>query len=87
MFAIQLNLSHVSCSAVRLTSFVVLSFKQAEPYIFIDDAVLAKALTWLITETYDERTSTFREVGNVLHEAMQVLPSILALRLLAQYKL
>lgn len=44
---------------------------QAKPYIFIDDAVINKAIEFLMTQ--QNVNGTFNEPGRVLHKAMQVL--------------
>jgi CD109 antigen len=53
-----------------LTAFVLKSFVQAKPYIFVDDDVINKAVDFLIDQ--QNADGTFREPGNVLHKAMQV---------------
>ncbi|KAL4240835.1 hypothetical protein ACF0H5_001623 [Mactra antiquata] len=56
-----------------LTAFVLKSFVQAKPYIFVDDKVIHKAIDWLIIqqETMGEFKGTFSEPGRVIHKAMQ----------------
>ena len=53
-----------------LTAFVLKSFVQAKPYIFVDDGVINKAVNWLIERQTQD--GTFDEPGKVLHKAMQV---------------
>ncbi|XP_060581969.1 CD109 antigen-like isoform X2 [Ruditapes philippinarum] len=52
-----------------LTAFVLKSFVQAKPYIFVDDDVINKAVDFLIDQ--QNADGTFREPGNVLNKAMQ----------------
>ena len=54
-----------------LTAFVVKSFAQAEPYIFIDKAIMKKALNWLLSQ-YNDDLGIFAEPGRVIHTEMQV---------------
>ena len=53
-----------------LTAFVVKSFVQAKPYIFIDDDVVIKAVNWLVSQ--QNPNGTFKEPGRVIHKEMQV---------------
>ncbi|KAH3723811.1 hypothetical protein DPMN_049605 [Dreissena polymorpha] len=52
-----------------LTAFVVKSFVQAKPYIFIDDAVISKSVTWLVAQQRPD--GSFAEPGLVIHKDMQ----------------
>ncbi|XP_053383073.1 CD109 antigen-like [Mercenaria mercenaria] len=52
-----------------LTAFVLKSFVQAKPYIFVDDAVINKAVDFLLKQ--QNANGTFDEPGRVLHKAMQ----------------
>ncbi|XP_062603689.1 CD109 antigen-like isoform X2 [Saccostrea cucullata] len=52
-----------------LTAFVVKSFSQASGFITIDENVVKKAVTWLISQ--QNENGTFREPGRVLHKEMQ----------------
>ncbi|KAI6203725.1 hypothetical protein M3Y94_00589600 [Aphelenchoides besseyi] len=52
-----------------LTSFVVRSFKQAQPYIFVDNQVLDKAIEFLNSQQQDN--GAFAELGEVHHKDMQ----------------
>lgn len=54
-----------------LTAFVVKSFAQASPYIYIDPAVVRSAINWLLNQ-FDTESGTFNEPGNVIHKEMQV---------------
>ena len=54
-----------------LTAFVVKSFAQASPYIFIDTGVVRNAISWLL-EQFDDEAGVFAEPGNVIHKEMQV---------------
>ncbi|KAH3873347.1 hypothetical protein DPMN_036581 [Dreissena polymorpha] len=54
-----------------LTAFVVKSFVQAKPYIFIDDAVISKSVTWLVSQQRPD--GSFAEPGRVIHTEMQVI--------------
>ncbi|XP_067661520.1 CD109 antigen-like [Haliotis asinina] len=51
-----------------LTAFVVKTFHQAKPYIFIDDTVLTKAINWMIFR--QDADGSFPEPGTVLHKSM-----------------
>ncbi|XP_045202749.2 CD109 antigen-like [Mercenaria mercenaria] len=53
-----------------LTAFVVKSFSQARPYIFIDTGVMKKAIDWLLSK-YNPGSGTFNEPGRVIHTEMQ----------------
>lgn len=66
-----------------LTAFVVKSFAQASPYIYIDPQVVGKAINWLLNQ-FDEETGVFGEPGNVIHKEMQVC-SVMALDFLTNY--
>ncbi|KAH3723828.1 hypothetical protein DPMN_049623 [Dreissena polymorpha] len=52
-----------------LTAFVVKSFVQAKPYIFIDDAVISKSVTWLVAQQRPD--GSFAEPGRVINNDMQ----------------
>lgn len=58
------------CLFNRLTAFVVKSFSQASDFITIDENVVQKAVTWLVSQ--QNENGTFREPGRVLHKEMQV---------------
>lgn len=53
-----------------LTAFVVKSFSQAKPFIFIDDANLNKSLDFLLSKK--KENGAFDEDGNVHDKEMQV---------------
>lgn len=55
----------------RLTAFVLKSFVQAKPYIFIDDGIIIKMVDWIIK--YQNMNGSVWEPGRVIHKAMQVL--------------
>ncbi|KAL3881064.1 hypothetical protein ACJMK2_033260, partial [Sinanodonta woodiana] len=52
-----------------LTAFVLKSFVQARPYIYVDNDVLIKAVDWLMKQ--QNKNGTFNEPGVVLHKEMQ----------------
>ncbi|XP_059818393.1 murinoglobulin-2-like [Hypanus sabinus] len=52
-----------------LTAFVLKSFLHAQPYIFIDDAVLHKAASFFLQ--YRLESGCFANVGKLLHSAMK----------------
>ncbi|KAH3873335.1 hypothetical protein DPMN_036568 [Dreissena polymorpha] len=52
-----------------LTAFVVKSFVQAKPYIFIDDAVISKSAKWLVDQ--QRADGSFAEPGRVIDTKMQ----------------
>ncbi|PAV87616.1 hypothetical protein WR25_06818 isoform B [Diploscapter pachys] len=52
-----------------LTAFVVRSFAQAKPFIFIDQAVVNKSIDFLNTQQL--MTGAFAEQGHIHHKAMQ----------------
>ena len=59
----------------RLTAFVVKSFHQAKPHIFIDDEILQRAIDWMISRQNGD--GSFPEPGRVVHKDMlQVSSSI-----------
>ena len=53
----------------RLTAFVARSFRQAQPYIAIEDKVIDDALRWLSAN--QAVNGSFPEVGKVSHTDMQ----------------
>ena len=56
----------------RLTAFVLKSFVQGKPYIFIDDAIITKMVDWIVNVKYQNQNGSFWEPGRVIHKAMQV---------------
>ena len=54
----------------RLSAFVLKSFVQAKPYIFVSDDVMHRTIDWIVKHQNDN--GTFREPGKVLHKEMQV---------------
>ena len=53
----------------RLTAFVARSFRQAQPYITIEDHVIDDALKWMSAN--QAVNGSFPEVGKVSHTDMQ----------------
>ncbi|KAH7726608.1 A-macroglobulin complement component [Aphelenchoides avenae] len=53
-----------------LTAFVVRSFKQAQPYIFVDEQILQKSIAFLVSQQQQEN-GAFAERGEVHHKDMQ----------------
>lgn len=56
-------------SFIRLTAFVARSFRQAQPYVTIEDRVIDDALQWLSAN--QAVNGSFPEVGKVSHTDMQ----------------
>lgn len=56
-------------SFFRLTAFVAKSFKQAKPYITVDDKIIDESLRWLSEK--QNANGSFSEVGTVSHKDMQ----------------
>ncbi|KAH3843069.1 hypothetical protein DPMN_116576 [Dreissena polymorpha] len=54
-----------------LTAFVIKSFAQASPYIFIDPFTVRKAIDFTLDQ-YDEKIGFFKEPGRVIHSEMLV---------------
>ncbi|XP_045204949.2 CD109 antigen-like isoform X1 [Mercenaria mercenaria] len=52
-----------------LSAFVLKSFVQAKPYIFVDDDVIKKTVSWILK--YQNKNGSFPEPGRVLHKEMQ----------------
>ncbi|XP_064609639.1 CD109 antigen-like [Liolophura sinensis] len=52
-----------------LTAFVIKSFHQAKPFIFVDDATLVKAITWILS--HQKSDGSFPEPGRIIHKNMQ----------------
>ncbi|XP_052795659.1 CD109 antigen-like isoform X2 [Mya arenaria] len=52
-----------------LSAFVLKSFVQARPYIFIDDRVMTRTVDWILK--HQNSNGTFQEPGKVLHKEMQ----------------
>ncbi|XP_054284946.1 CD109 antigen-like isoform X2 [Macrosteles quadrilineatus] len=52
-----------------LTAFVAKSFRQAQPYISVEEQVIMDALQWL--SDHQAANGSFPEVGTVSHRAMQ----------------
>ena len=57
----------------RFSAFVVKTFHQAKRQINIDDEILKKAITWIISHQASD--GRFPEPGRVIHEDMQVIKS------------
>lgn len=53
----------------RLTAFVAKSFRQAMPYIAVEEKVVMDALQWLANN--QASNGSFPEVGTVSHRDMQ----------------
>jgi CD109 antigen len=53
----------------RLTAFVAKSFRQAMPYINVEEKIIQEALHWLSTN--QASNGSFPEVGKVSHQDMQ----------------
>lgn len=64
-----MNGSQVNLLIYRLTAFVARSFRQAQPYITIEDHVIEDALKWLSAN--QATNGSFPEVGKVSHTDMQ----------------
>lgn len=58
------------CLPYRLTAFVLKSFAQARPYIFIDEKHIQDALIWLSQN--QKENGCFRSSGMLLNNAMKV---------------
>nr|XP_022294895.1 CD109 antigen-like [Crassostrea virginica] len=52
-----------------LTAFIVKSFHQAKPLIFIDDEILQRAIDWMISRQNGD--GSFPEPGRVVHKELQ----------------
>ncbi|XP_076447000.1 CD109 antigen-like [Babylonia areolata] len=52
-----------------LTAFVAKTFHQAKPYVFIDDQVIVRALSWMVARQRPD--GSFPEPGRVIHKNMQ----------------
>lgn len=57
------------CGSTWLTAFVAKSFRQATPFIDIDENIIDDALKWL--SKHQNSDGSFTEVGTVSHKAMQ----------------
>ena len=55
-----------------LTAFVVMSFAQASPYIYIDSITIDRAIDWLVGK-YCQSCGLFYEPGRILDKAMMVI--------------
>lgn len=64
-------------SSVWITAYVALAFKQAKPFIYVDDNVTSTALKWL--ESNQATNGSFNEVGTIIHHEMQRTDKSLAL--------
>eukprot|EP00040_Diaphanoeca_grandis_P034519 m.214278 g.214278 ORF g.214278 m.214278 type:complete len:1577 (-) comp33172_c0_seq2:291-5021(-) len=51
-----------------LTAFVLRSFALADDYVYVDPAVLAKSVTWVMAQ--QTKTGSFESVGKVIHQDM-----------------
>ncbi|XP_064610073.1 CD109 antigen-like [Liolophura sinensis] len=58
-----------SSGSMWLTAFVIKSFHQAKPFIFVDDATLVKAITWILS--HQKSDGSFPEPGRIIHKNMQ----------------
>ena len=61
---------YLSFIVFRLSAFVLKSFVQAKPYIFVSDDNIHKTIDWILK--YQNGNGTFSEPGKVLHKEMQV---------------
>ncbi|KAL4229795.1 hypothetical protein ACF0H5_010186 [Mactra antiquata] len=57
-----------------LTAFVMKSFVQARPYIYIDPEVIKQSIDWLLARY--TKSGLFNEPGNVIHKDMQFEGSV-----------
>ncbi|KAJ8965945.1 hypothetical protein NQ317_008000, partial [Molorchus minor] len=55
--------------SVWLTSYVVLAFIEAKPFIYIQDKIIDEAIDWLLE--VQGRNGSFYETGNVIYEDLQ----------------
>lgn len=53
----------------RLTAFVARAFRQAVPYIIVEEKIIQEALHWLSIN--QASNGSFPEVGKVSHQDMQ----------------
>ena len=56
----------------RLSAFVVKSFHQAKPYVFIDTNLIDKTLGWIIDRQNSSGSFSEPSGGRVIHTDMQV---------------
>lgn len=70
----------------RLTAFVLKSFAQARPHIYIDERHIQDALNWLASK--QKENGCFQSSGTLLNNAMKVacLPGWLLVRLVLDHK-
>lgn len=61
----------------RITAYVALAFKQAKPFIFVDDNIISTALKWL--DEQQASNGSFIETGTIIHSNMQSKDKNLAL--------
>lgn len=52
-----------------MTAYTALAFKQAKPFIFIDDEIIEKAYDWLMN--VQGKNGSFYETGNIIHSELQ----------------
>ncbi|KAF5295443.1 hypothetical protein FQA39_LY13104 [Lamprigera yunnana] len=64
-------------SSVWITAYVAYAFKQAKPFIYVDDKIIKNALKWL--EDNQALNGSFVEVGNIIHHDVQINDNSLAL--------
>ncbi|KAF5298450.1 hypothetical protein FQR65_LT01229 [Abscondita terminalis] len=64
-------------SSVWITAYVAYAFKQAKPFIYVDEKIITSALKWL--ENNQAANGSFQEIGNIVHHDMQINDNGLAL--------
>ncbi|KAK4880764.1 hypothetical protein RN001_008910 [Aquatica leii] len=64
-------------SSLWITAYVAYAFKQAKPFIYIDEDIITNALKWI--EDHQAANGSFSEVGNIIHHDMQINDNSLAL--------
>lgn len=64
-------------SSLWITAYVAFAFKQAKPFIYVDDKIISDALKWL--ENNQAQNGSFVEVGKIIHHSVQSNDRSLAL--------
>ncbi|KAJ8960843.1 hypothetical protein NQ318_020139 [Aromia moschata] len=55
--------------SVWLTAYVALALRQAKPFIYVDEEIVERALSWLVEA--QGQNGSFYETGNVIYEDLQ----------------
>ena len=69
-------------SCLRLSSFVIDVFRQADDYIAVEDVKIAQTMKWIISNQAANGSFSEPPMGRVIHTDMQVLSCMVILELI-----